>query len=95
MILCLIEALRQRDSIGSLRRYRRDGCGVLRKAGSPCSTSGKREGETTMTSPVPMVSLERARELGEATGMPARLGDHGLTGPKRRNVALGNAGASE
>ena len=48
-----------------------------------------------MTSPVPMVSLERARELGEATGMPARLGDHGLTGPKRRNVALGNAVASE
>jgi hypothetical protein len=25
-----------------------------------------------------MVSLERARELGEAMGMPARFGDHGL-----------------
>jgi len=45
-----------------------------------------------MTSPVPMVSLERARELGEAMGMPARLGDHGLMNPKRRHVALGNVG---
>jgi len=45
-----------------------------------------------MTSRVAMVSLERARELGEATGMPARIGDHGLVDPKRRHVALGNAG---
>src|SRR3981189_1872485 len=30
------------------------------------------QGETTMTSRVPMVSLERARELGDAMGMPAR-----------------------
>jgi hypothetical protein len=45
-----------------------------------------------MTSPVPMVSLERARELGEATGMPAWIGDHCLMDPKRRHVALGNAG---
>src|SRR3984957_15857945 len=29
-------------------------------------------GSETMTSRVPMVSLERARELGEAMGMPAR-----------------------
>src|SRR6202008_5082417 len=29
-------------------------------------------GRITMTSRVPMVSLERARELGEAMGMPAR-----------------------
>ena len=45
-----------------------------------------------MTSRVPMVSLERARELGEAMGMPALIGHHGLMDPKRRHVALGNAG---
>jgi hypothetical protein len=49
-----------------------------------------------MTSPVPIVSLERASELGEAMGMPARLGDHGLRDPKRQRVALSSAGmASE
>ena len=47
-----------------------------------------------MTSPVPIVSLERASELGEAMGMPARLGDHGLRDPKRRHAALGSAGTA-
>jgi hypothetical protein len=40
-----------------------------------------------MTSRVPMVSLGRARELGEAIGTPALIGDHGLMDPKRRHVA--------
>jgi hypothetical protein len=48
-----------------------------------------------MTSRVPMASLERTSKLGEAMGMSARIRDHGLTGPKRRHAALGNAGASE
>jgi hypothetical protein len=41
-----------------------------------------------------MVSLERARELGEAMGMPARFGDHGLLDPKRRRAVLGSAGTA-
>ena len=47
-----------------------------------------------MTSPVPMISLERARELGEAMGIPARFGDHDLLDPKRRHAALGSAGTA-
>src|SRR5438876_4243015 len=43
-----------------------------RKAGLPRTTSEEATGETAMTARVPMVSLERARELGEAMGMPAR-----------------------
>jgi hypothetical protein len=39
-----------------------------------------------------MISLERARELGEAMGIPPRFGDHGLMDPKRQHVALGSAG---
>src|SRR4029077_16607175 len=45
---------------------------VLRGAGPPCSTPGNHSGELMMTARMPMVSLERARELGEAMGMPAR-----------------------
>jgi len=41
-----------------------------------------------------MVSPERARELGEPMGIPARIGDHRLMDPKRRHVALGNAGVA-
>src|SRR5439155_7074470 len=42
-------------------------------AGSPCSTiSETMGGRAMMAARVPMVSLERAAELGEAMGMPAR-----------------------
>jgi hypothetical protein len=40
-----------------------------------------------MTSRVPMVSLGRARELGEAIGTAALIGNHGLMDPTRRYVA--------
>jgi hypothetical protein len=48
-----------------------------------------------MTSREPMASPERPSKFGEAMGMSAWIRDHGLTGPKRRHVALGKAGASE
>src|SRR5216683_3552989 len=38
----------------------------------PVAPSGKRRGRADMTARVPMVSLERARDVGEAMGMPAR-----------------------
>src|SRR5216684_3477361 len=38
----------------------------------PVAQSGNHQGRADMTARVPMVSLERARELGEAMGMPAR-----------------------
>lgn len=33
---------------------------------------GNKEGENSMSLRVPMVALDRARELGEAMGLPAR-----------------------
>src|SRR5215213_9770052 len=40
--------------------------------GTKRRTIGDDEGENSMTLRVPMVPLERARELGEAMGLPAR-----------------------
>jgi len=46
--------------------------GSRQRLARPRSTSEEATGETTMTARVPMVSLEHARELGDAMGMPAR-----------------------
>jgi alkylhydroperoxidase family enzyme len=42
------------------------------RPGASKGRSGNDEGRITMTSRVPLVSLEHARELGEAMGLPAR-----------------------
>jgi hypothetical protein len=77
---------------------KRSGCGFS-QGGAAAPAGGKlandiqgTEGTATMTLRVPTVSLERARELGEAMGMPARLGDPGMMDPTRRHVARGSAG---
>jgi alkylhydroperoxidase family enzyme len=44
----------------------------LRRGRNDRKPEGKGKRSETMTSRVPMVSLERARELGDAMGMPAR-----------------------
>src|SRR6516164_10807412 len=82
---------------------RSDSYGVTAATGAECcarparpvARHGNDQRRATMTSRVPMASLERPSKFGEAMGMSAWIRDHGLTGPKRRHVALGKAGASE